>query len=182
MTITLGVLADTHIPDRVRQLNPQVLAVFREAKVNAILHAGDISSLRVLDHLRQIAPVYAVRGNRDWLWLRHLPTERLLRFEDTLIALTHGHGGWRTYLLDRAHYIMNGVSVQPFTRRLPATYPQARVIIFGHIHRPVNQWINGRLLFNPGSPHFPDITSIAPSVGLLHLQAGGDVLGEIIPL
>lgn len=182
MTITLGILADTHIPDRVKQLNPQVLVVFREAKVNAILHAGDISSSQVLDHLRQIAPVYAVRGNRDWLWLRHLPTERLFQFEDNLIVLTHGHGGWRTYLLERAQYIMNGVSVQPFTRRLPTTYPRARVIVFGHIHRPVNQWVNGCLLFNPGSPHFPDIQGIAPSVGLLHLQAGGDVFGEIIPL
>jgi putative phosphoesterase len=62
---TLGVLADTHIPDRVPTLNPRVIQVFRQAQVSAILHAGDVSVPQVLAELEKIAQVYAVRGNRD---------------------------------------------------------------------------------------------------------------------
>ena len=65
--ITLGVVADTHVPDRARQINPDLLRVLRQAQVQAILHAGDVCSQVVLDQLGQIAPVYAVRGNRDWI-------------------------------------------------------------------------------------------------------------------
>jgi predicted phosphodiesterase len=38
------------------------------------------------------------------------------------------------------------------------------------------------LLFNPGSPHNPDIKLITPSVGLLRIQDGGEIAGEIIDL
>ncbi len=63
----LGVVADTHVPDKAKTLNPQVLAILRQAEVSAILHAGDISSPGVLTALGEIAPVYAVLGNRDWV-------------------------------------------------------------------------------------------------------------------
>jgi len=45
---SLGVLADTHIPNRVPGLNPQVTQCFREADIVAILHAGDVSVPKVL--------------------------------------------------------------------------------------------------------------------------------------
>ena len=63
--IRLGVISDTHIPDRARRLNERVIPVFREAGVSAILHAGDVSTPRVLKQLEEVAPVYATRGNRD---------------------------------------------------------------------------------------------------------------------
>jgi predicted phosphodiesterase len=65
MTI-LGVLADTHIPDRVPGLNPRVLKIFQQARVSEILHAGDVSIPQVLEELRQVAPVSVVQGNRDF--------------------------------------------------------------------------------------------------------------------
>ena len=43
---SLGVLADTHIPDRVPELDPQIIQVFRRAGVAAILHAGDVSAAK----------------------------------------------------------------------------------------------------------------------------------------
>jgi predicted phosphodiesterase len=61
-------------------------------------------------------------------------------------------------------------------------FPNAAAIVFGHTHRPLNQKVSGKLLFNPGSPHCPDKKDIAPSVGLLHIHAGGEVDGEIVPL
>ena len=56
---TLGVIADTHVPDRRPDLDPQILPIFLQAKVQTILHAGDVSSQKVLDQLSQIAPVLA---------------------------------------------------------------------------------------------------------------------------
>ena len=75
MPLTLGVISDTHVPDRVRQLDPQAFGIFQAAGVQAILHAGDVSGPQLLAQLEQIAPVYAVKGNRDFLWLPHLPAE-----------------------------------------------------------------------------------------------------------
>lgn len=175
----LGILSDTHVPDRRRELSPQVIDFFKQEKVEAILHAGDISTPRVLTELAQIAPVYAVRGNRDWVRLGHLPLTRYLTFNGVPIALAHGHGGWQSYLVDRAAYMIQGYRLERFTRRLLKAFPQARVIVFGHTHRPLNRWVDGQLLFNPGSAHIPSDDGLPASIGLLHLE-NGQVWGEII--
>jgi len=54
----LGVISDTH-----GLVRPQALDAL--AGVELILHAGDIGNQQVLDTLKQIAPVVAVRGNND---------------------------------------------------------------------------------------------------------------------
>jgi putative phosphoesterase len=89
--ITLGVIADTHIPDRARSLDPQLLSIFDAAQVKAILHAGDVCVPRILDELGEIAPVHAVRGNRDLWALRQLPLSLEIRFrrsQDSLDSWT----------------------------------------------------------------------------------------------
>ena len=173
--LTLGVIADTHVPDRRRSLDPRVLETLRSRELQAILHAGDVSSPGVLAELEQIAPVYAVRGNRDWLWLRSLPSERIMTFAGVSIGMTHGHFGWFQYLLDRPYYTLHGYRHQRLLPRLLAKFPQTQVIVFGHGHLPLNEWIDGRLVFNPGSPHFPSEINIAPSLGFLYLSGGSDV-------
>src|SRR5687768_1713811 len=104
--LTIGVISDTHIPDRARGLNPRVIPLFQQAQVDAILHAGDISTPRVLEQLSRVAPVYAVRGNRDWVALRRLPKSLRLTFDGVVIGLAHGHGHWWNYLIDRVDYIL----------------------------------------------------------------------------
>ncbi|HEX9029342.1 MAG TPA: metallophosphoesterase family protein [Anaerolineales bacterium] len=180
--VTLGILSDTHIPDRAQKLDPQILSVFRNAGVDAILHAGDIATPAVLDELAQVAPVYAVRGNRDWVWLNKLPLKRQLEFGGVQVGLTHGHGRWWNYVVDRTRVMFFGFRLAYFLPHVLKAFPHAKVIVFGHTHRPMNRWINGQLLFNPGSPHFPDQHSKAPSVGLIRIDAGGQVRGEIIYL
>lgn len=180
--LTLGVISDTHIPDRARQLDRRALDVFRAAGVDEILHAGDVSTPRVLTELEGLAPVHAVRGNRDWLALPHLPYHRRLVYCGVKVGLTHGHGRWWNYFFDRVEYLTRGYRLEMFQPRLMQTFPEARVIVFGHTHRPLSLWNGEVLLFNPGSPHFPDIKSITPSVGLLHIHDGGEVVGEIIDL
>lgn len=180
--ITLGVISDTHIPDRARSLDRLALDVFQSAKVDAILHAGDVSTPRVITQLTEIAPVHAVRGNRDWVALSHLPYHSLLSIEGVKVGLTHGHGRWWNYVVDRVNYMVNGYRLEMFQPRLIEAFPHARVIVFGHTHRPLVHWVGDVLLFNPGSPHFPDIQTDAPSVGLLQLDAGGEVSAKIVLL
>ena len=61
--LRLGLVADTHIPEARGQLWPQVFDAF--AGCDAILHAGDIHELWLLDQLQEVAPVFAARGNGD---------------------------------------------------------------------------------------------------------------------
>lgn len=177
--ITIGVVSDTHIPDRRRQLDAQVVKIFQEAGVQAILHAGDVSSPATLDQLSEIAPVHAVRGNRDWVALRHLPLIRQINLGGLKVGLIHGHGPLLDYLRDRIDYVLRGYRLEMFVPRLLEAFPAADVIVFGHTHRALNQRFDGKLIFNPGSPHFPDPKTSAPSVGLLHISQQGSVKGEI---
>ena len=178
----LGVISDTHVPDRAPRLDPQVLEIFKATEVMAILHAGDISSPQVLEALRSLAPVYAVGGNRDWYLLRGLPGRLDLTFEGIKIGLTHGHGGLRKYLLDRSAYYLEGYRPERYEPRILKEFPEARVIVFGHTHRALNRWVGGQLLFNPGSPHIADVRGQPRSLGLLHLLPGGEVRGELLAL
>lgn len=179
--LIIGVVSDTHVPDRARRLHPGVVPLFREAGVAAILHAGDVSVRRVLDELETIAPVYAVRGNRDWIALRELPDALQLTFDGVTVGLTHGHGRWWNYAMNRVEYMVSGYRLGMFLPRLLETFPAAQVIVFGHVHRALNYRVGDQLVFNPGSPHFPDGEALSPSVGLLHIENGA-VSAEIVPL
>ena len=59
----IGVISDTHIPERASAIPPQVLEGFKG--VDLILHAGDLVDLSVLEELKKIAKVRAVVGNMD---------------------------------------------------------------------------------------------------------------------
>src|ERR1700694_5389693 len=102
--VRLGVICDTHIPDRMRALPPAAFDALQG--VDAILHAGDVCVQRVLDALGELAPVYAVRGNRD-LALR-LPLDRELTFEGVRLGLTHGHGSLLEYAREKLITVVLG--------------------------------------------------------------------------
>jgi len=64
---TVGVISDTH-----GLLRPEALAAL--AGSDLIVHAGDVGDPAILDALRAIAPVRAVRGNVDvGAWADSLP-------------------------------------------------------------------------------------------------------------
>jgi putative phosphoesterase len=181
MTV-LGVLADTHIPDRVPELDWRVLQCFRQAGVAYILHAGDVSVPGVLRQLEEIAPVYAVGGNRDIFALHQLPMQRRITIEGISIGLSHGHGGFFRYTLDRLHRMVYGRLVGRYIRRVLFEFPESDVIVFGHLHVPCNFHIEGKLLFNPGSTSYPWPREAPASFGLLFLERGKEPEGEIIEL
>jgi uncharacterized protein len=178
--VTLGIISDTHVPDRVPGLKPPVLSIFRQAKPDAILHAGDVSTRGVLEQLQEIAPVYTVRGNRDWFDLRYLPLTLALEFEGVPIGLMHGHGSLGVYLLDKLKSVVVGTQPERYLQRAFKAFSYARVVVFGHTHYPIKRWIDGRLYFNPGSAAFPAHKAPAPSVGILRIGPEERLDAEIL--
>jgi putative phosphoesterase len=168
---TLGVLSDTHIPDRARELPPRVLEIFRTEEVEAILHAGDICTASVLQELGRVAPVYAVCGNRDIYTLRHLPAQVTLTFAGFKVGMVHGHGRLHNYLADKAHFLVFGLQEDRFRKRVIKALPGVDVMVFGHVHRRIYEWVEGVLLLNPGSACCPDGNAgNPPSLAVLRLQ------------
>jgi putative phosphoesterase len=159
----IGVLSDTHIP-QFKRLPEAIWEHF--ALVELIIHAGDLSLLRVIDELETVAPVIAVQGNveREEVVLK-LPIKREVVVGQCRIGVVHILG-------DAAHNARNA-------RR---EFPEARVVAFGHSHNPYNQEHDGQLLFNPGSAT-DRRRQPACSIGLLHIDDEVDtVRGEIIKL
>jgi putative phosphoesterase len=182
--VTLAVVADTHVPDRMRAL-PAALWPALEG-VDAILHVGDVVVPRVLKELERAAPVYAVGGNRD-VFMR-LPLDRVLTFEGVRIGLTHGHGGWRQYVPARLNAYFTGQTKRmsaarrrEFLQQVRGRFTDVQAVVFGHSHRPVNELIDGALLFNPGSLGPDYWEPYGPAIGRLTI-ANGQVSGTIIPI
>jgi putative phosphoesterase len=178
LALTLGVVADTHIPDRMRRLPPGLPRVFEG--VAAILHAGDISTPAVLDELAQIAPVHAVAGNADFARVR-LPSDRVLEFEGVRIGLTHGHGGWLRYLWEKAVYEVNGYRSRRYAALAVSRFSGVQAVVYGHTHLPLNMVLDGVLAFNPGSLGPDYFAPYGAAVGLLTI-ADGQVRGKIVPV
>lgn len=132
----VGVLSDTHIPAKAKALPDEVMQAFKE--VDCIIHAGDITSLEILDTLNTLAPVIAVSGNGDHDKLQAiLSNKEMITLNGYRIGITHGHGSTGK-TLDRVIKCFKNDSVD--------------CIIFGHSHIPYCETINRVLLFNPGSP------------------------------
>jgi len=159
----VGVVSDTHIPARAKQLPPALFEIF--AGVDLILHAGDLVDKRVLLELAALAPVEAVAGNMDSFEItQRLGKKKLLTLAGFVVGLVHGDIGH-----DR--------SKTP-ERALQAFAPdKVDCVVFGHSHQPCCRKEHGILLFNPGSPtdrrREPRF-----SCGLLTL--GKEIAGEII--
>src|SRR5882672_8190668 len=104
----VGVISDTH-----GLLRPEALAAL--AGVDVIVHAGDIGSPAVLDALRAIAPVIAVRGNNDrGAWAASIPE-----------TVTADVGAVRLHVI----HDVNTLRGNPAERGID-------VVIAGHSHRP----------------------------------------------
>src|SRR5713101_1144233 len=148
----IGVISDTH-----SLLRPEAIAALRGS--HRILHAGDIGDPGILDRLRELAPVTAVRGNVDrGPWAAALPETELVEIEGLSIYLIHDLG--RLDLKPEAAGI--------------------RVVVSGHSHQPKIEENNGVVFFNPGSAG-PRRFSLPVSVGRLKIKAG-KVEAELVEL
>ena len=176
--VKLGILADTHIPDRAKELPAGILTKFKEAGVSQILHAGDASSWKVVHKLEAIAPVVIVQGNRDWILGMKTPHEVTQSIYNVRITLTHGHRTMIHYLKDKWAYITRGYSFNRYYQHLLEDYPNSDVIIFGHTHYQTVKWIDGKLFFNPGAAYSCKHNHFAPEFGILTITSDGVIRTE----
>jgi putative phosphoesterase len=148
----VGVIADTH-----RLVRPEALVALAGSEL--IVHAGDVGGPEVLDALRVVAPVVAVRGNNDrGPWAHTLA-------ESEIVAA----GGVRLYVI---HNVAE-MDLKPAAAGFAA-------VIAGHSHKPRCEERGGVLWFKPGSAG-PRRFKLPIAVGRLEI-ALGRVSGEIIEL
>ncbi len=146
----IGLISDTHIPDHVKELPPQLKEVFHG--VDLILHAGDIYLPAVLDELEDIAPVLAAVGDDDPSAIRNdkrAEWKQIITKEGVTIWLSH---------------------IRP--NRWDGTEKPPDVIVFGHTHQSALQNRDGILQVSPGSATFPDYKNELGTVGLLTVNSG----------
>lgn len=122
MMFRIGIISDTHgllRPEAERDLTG----------VDHIMHAGDIGRPEIVDALRRIAPVTAIRGNVDnGAWTRDYPDTNLVRLAGKSIYILHD---LKTLKADA------GAGID--------------VIVSGHSHVPKIHTVGGVLYLNPGS-------------------------------
>lgn len=180
--LVIAVIADTHVPDRVAALHPDLIPALQNLHPDLILHAGDICAPGVLERLRQVAPVKAVRGNRDWLFAHELPRVLHLELNGVRLTLQHGHGNLFDYLIDKWQYIRDGYRFERYTRVVRRTSGDANVMVFGHTHHAECIWQGNVLMFNPGSASLGPNRKGFPSFGVLKIFENGTVEGDICAL
>lgn len=150
--VVVGVISDTH-----GQLRPQ--AVEALAGAATIVHAGDVGAASILEALRALAPVVAVRGNVDKdPWARGLPETEVVEIGGACLYVLHDIGQ---------------LDLDPGAGGF-------RAVIYGHSHRPAIEERDGVLYVNPGSAG-PRRFDLPVTVARLHV-ADGDVEAEIVEL
>jgi putative phosphoesterase len=150
--LNIGVISDTH-----GLLRPEALRALGGS--DHIVHAGDVGDREILDQLRTIAPLTAVRGNVDrGSWARALPKTEVLEVEHSAIYVIH---------------ILSELDLKPESAGFS-------VVIYGHSHRPKQETKNGVIFFNPGSAG-PTRFRLPVTVGRLTIERG-KVSATILPL
>ena len=108
-------------------LRPAALEALRGC--STIVHAGDIGKSEVLDGLRRLAPLVAIRGNVDLKWAHELP--------DTAEFSAVG----------KRFHVLHDLNELPFD----PDEAGFDVVISGHSHVPKIRQRAGVLYVNPGS-------------------------------
>jgi putative phosphoesterase len=150
---TVGVISDTHVPDRARRIPERVFKIFEN--VDYIVHAGDLVQFSVIDDLERIAPVLVVCGNMDGPEVKDkLPKLDSFKVFDWRIGVTHNPG--TLFGSGRMHEIAETNSFN--------------VLVHGHTPSSSIKWDGDILFINPGSPTNPSPPFLAkPSVALLRV-------------
>jgi putative phosphoesterase len=149
----IGVLSDTHIPERASKIPEEVFKTFEN--VELILHAGDLVNKIVLDQLNDLAPTKCVQGNMDRYYGLKLPEREIIEVEGIKIGLNHGEVYPRGDS-QQIYYIGREMGVE--------------VLITGHTHWSFIHQLGDMILLNPGSPTVPRLSD--PSVMLIEVKKG----------
>ena len=146
----IGVISDTH-----GYVDPRLAATF--AGVDAIVHAGDVGGMHVLDALRAMAPLYAVYGNND---------EKL------------GGLGLRLH----EDFDLDGVRFH-LVHQLPHARPDdaTKVVVFGHSHRTLIEQRGDTPYVNPGAAGRVGLHKIQ-TVALMRVERGTILETRVVEL
>jgi putative phosphoesterase len=121
--LRVGLISDTH-----GLLRQEAVDFLRGS--DFIVHAGDICEPGILEELRALAPVTAVRGNNDrGAWAERLHEVEFLQVGDVLLYAIHD--------LSQLNIDLTASGVD--------------VVVSGHSHKPLVERRNGFLYVNPGS-------------------------------
>ena len=139
--ILIGLLSDTHVPERTNKVPNVVIDDFKERKVDYVFHTGDFTSYSVYKNLIDTFgkdKVVAVCGNMDFdSDLNNiLPSKLEFKIYEHSVLMLHGMGG-------------PNIIVKRLIKKLDLLNSSFNIVIFGHTHRPVNEISHGILFFNP---------------------------------
>lgn len=151
-THVFGIISDTH-----GLLRPEAVEMLQG--VEQIIHAGDVGKPEILEALRTIAPVIAVRGNVDkGEWANHLKLTEVVEIGEAMLYVLHDLG----------------------TLDLDPKAAQMDAVIYGHSHQPSVEWKNDVLYLNPGSVG-PRRFDLPVSMALLRIT-GKQIEAELVKL
>jgi putative phosphoesterase len=141
--ILIGVLSDTHVPQRTLKIPDMVLEDFKKRNIDYVFHMGDFTSFKVYQQLVDTFgkdKVIAVRGNMDFdsNLKQTLPDKLEFQIYNHKVLMLHGMGG-------------PNIIIKRLIKKLNLFNSDYDIVIFGHTHRPVNEKSNGILFFNPGT-------------------------------
>lgn len=119
----IGLISDTH-----GLLREEALRALRGSDL--ILHAGDVGEPQILEELRNLAPVVAVRGNVDTEeWAQALPLTAVVEAGPAVIYMLHN-----LFELD-----------------LDPKAAGFQIVVSGHSHQHIQSEKDGVIYINPGS-------------------------------
>ncbi|NIO09805.1 MAG: YfcE family phosphodiesterase [Deltaproteobacteria bacterium] len=148
----IGLISDTH-----GLVRPEALRALAGAEL--VIHAGDIGKVEVIETLRTIAPVVAIRGNVDQgEWADEFHDTEVVEVDPLMFYVLHD---------------LKTLDLDPAVSRF-------QVVISGHSHQP---WItnhNGILFVNPGSAG-PRRFKLPVAVARLQID-GSSIHPEIVEL
>src|ERR1700730_2043067 len=178
ISMRIGIISDTHIPEACEHLPPAVFEVFRG--VDLVMHAGDVYVNRVLDELAKIAPVIAVLGNGDEGLDGHkhkleiddrVREAHLLEIQGVRIGLVHA--------IPTPDETSERVFLNAMNRHFGGPMD---VIVQGHSHIEGIVHFGDTMIVNPGSATLPrNLTDIPGTVAILEIL-NGTASAEIIRL
>ena len=149
MPVKIGIISDTH-----GLLRKEVLEQLKTCDV--ILHAGDMDTPEVLDELRMLGRIYAVRGNNDrGFWAQKLQNTLSFSIEGVRCCMVHDRRDAGRACFD------------------------ADVVVFGHTHNYFQETMDGQLWLNPGSCGYSRF-GLPPTMAVMEIDKRDFTVKQIV--
>ena len=135
----------------------------KEKPFDALVHCGDFENNPSLLESRVNCDVHMVSGNNDFGG--GLSSKQIFTIGHHKVVLTHGH----------RYRLWNDLSPLVYL----AKENEADIVMFGHLHIPIIETLEGITLINPGSLTYPRQQLHTPTYVVMTLDDKGDAAYEI---